>query len=99
MKNLKEEISPDGVDGAANLLSELNKIFEIYTAELKAWRESKGKIKGVFLLDEDMFDIVIKLLDKADKILKLSQKDGNIKPVTETAKIRNIQDVALNKKD
>jgi len=97
MKNLKEEISPDGVDGAANLLSELNKIFDIYTSELKDWREGNGK--GHFLLDEKMFDVVIKLLDKSDKILKLSQKDGEVKPVTETAKIRNIQDVALNKKD
>jgi len=80
---------------SANLIEELNKIFEIYTNELKAWREGKGK--GTYLLDEDMFDVVIKLLDKSDKIKKLNQTDeGESGGKAEGAKVRNIQDIILN---
>lgn len=80
--------------GSANLIEELNKIFEIYTNELKAWREGKGK--GTYLLDEDMFDVVIKLLDKSDKIKKLNVvEEGEATPKSDP-KVRNIQDVILN---
>lgn len=82
---------------SANLIEELNKIFEIYTNELKAWREGKGK--GTYLLDEDMFDVVIKLLDKSDKIKKLnvveSDDASEEKP---QQKVRTLQDWTLSKK-
>lgn len=79
---------------SANLIDELNKIFEIYTNELKAWREGKGK--GTYLLDDDMFDVVIKLLDKSDKIKKLNVvEEGEATPKSDP-KLRNIQDVILN---
>ena len=78
---------------SANLIEELNKIFEIYTNELREWRLGNGK--GKHLLDEDMFDVVIKLLDKSDKIKKLnhSESEEEAKP---SATVRNIQDIILN---
>lgn len=80
---------------SANLIEELNKIFEIYTNELREWRLGNGK--GKHLLDEDMFDVVIKLLDKSDKIKKLNQADeGESGEKTDGAKVRNIQDIILN---
>jgi len=80
---------------SANLIEELNKIFEIYTNELREWRLGNGK--GKHLLDEDMFDVVIKLLDKSDKIKKLNQADeGADGEKMEGAKVRNIQDIILN---
>ena len=81
---------------SANLIEELNKIFAIYTDELRAWREGKGK--GKYLLDEDMFDVVIKLLDKSDKIKKLNvvEEAEEEKP---QPKVRNLQDWTLQKKN
>lgn len=80
---------------SANLIEELNKIFEIYTNELREWRLGNGK--GKHLLDEDMFDVVIKLLDKSDKIKKLNHSESEDVPEQKKdTKIRNIQDVFLN---
>lgn len=82
--------------GATTLIEELNKIFTLYTQELKDWREGKGK--GRFLIDEDMFDVVIKLLNVSDKIKKLNVVEGTEEPEQPKAKIGNIQDITLNGK-
>lgn len=81
--------------GATTLIEELNKIFTLYTQELKDWREGKGK--GRFLIDEDMFDVVIKLLNVSDKIKKLNVVDGSEEEKPKE-KVANIQDLILNGK-
>ena len=80
--------------GSEKLIEELRTILAIYTKELEDWRKGKGK--GQFLLDSEMFDLVIKLLDKSDKIKKL---DAVMDTEAETTdkKVRNLQDYALNK--
>jgi len=80
---------------SANLIEELNKIFEIYTNELREWRLGNGK--GKHLLDEDMFDVVIKLLDKSDKIKKLNVAEES-ETEKQPQKVRNLQDWTLGKK-
>lgn len=80
-----------------DLIQELNKIIGIYTKELKDWREGKGK--GTFLLDEDMFNVVMKLLDKSDKIKRLNVVEADAAPAEENTKpkITNLQEWTLNK--
>lgn len=81
---------------AESLITELNEIFKIYTAELKDWRQGKGK--GKFLMDEDMFDVVVKLLNVSDKIRKLNTPVGEETTAQVSGKVVNIQDVFLTQK-
>lgn len=81
--------------GSANLINELNKIFDIYTNELREWRTSG--VLGDKLSDEKAFDIVIKLLDKSDKIKKLGNGDAEEAETGVTSAPKNIQDYALKK--
>jgi len=95
--NTNEERISGKISGSAELIVELKTILSIYTGELKDWRLGKGK--GNFLLDSDMFDLVIKLLDKSDKIKKLDAVDeqGAGEEEKQQPKVRNLQDWALTK--
>lgn len=92
------EKKSSGMSEATNLIEELNAIFAIYTKELKDWREGNGK--GKFLLDDGMFDVVIKLLNVSDKIKKLNAPVETTETSNEVPpkdKIVNIQDAFLKK--
>ena len=83
--------------GSAQLVEELQLIFAIYAKDLKTFRE--GGAEFVLLANQEMFDVVVKLLNVSDKIKKLdvvtdAPAEGTVK---QSAPVRNIQDILLQK--
>lgn len=83
--------------GSANLVAELDLMFQIYADEIKSYRTGNEE-KVLYLKDDKMFDIMIKLLNNKDKIAKLNiSEEGEEKShEKQSAKVRNIQDITLN---
>jgi dsDNA-binding SOS-regulon protein len=71
-------------------------MFTIYAEEMKSYRTGEGNI--VFLKDDEMFDVYMKMLDKKDKIKSLYNPLVEQPETASTAPIRNLQDFALQKK-
>jgi len=96
MSTNNNEISGE-ISGSEKLVSELDQMFDIYAKEMESYRTGNGEV--IFLKDDAMFDIYMKLLDKKDKIKALNTSLSDPDAPTDTPKkVENIQDLILNGK-